>query len=357
MSLNWPCIVYQILRSFTKQNSNILGTAQRLKKVSTKIQQKIIIPDEFAGMRLDQALAKLMPDYSRTQIQDWIKKQEISLDGQPPRNKYHVIGGENIVIDANLKEQQHFEAEAIELNIVYEDDSLLVINKPAGMVVHPAAGNMSHTLLNALLHHAPALNELPRAGIIHRLDKDTTGLLVIAKTQQAYIKLSHQMKARTIKRIYQAIVNGIFTSGGKVDAPIGRHALQRKRMAVTDTGKPALTHYRVMERYRAHTRLKVQLETGRTHQIRVHMAHIHHALLGDGVYGGRLKLPKGATTPLIDMLRTYKRQALHAFELSLIHPVTQEEMTWRAPLPDDMKELIECLRTDMPGPEDMSYDY
>ena len=325
--------------------------------MAAKIQQTLIIPDEFAGMRLDQALAKLLPDYSRTQIQDWIKKQEITLDGAAPKTKSHVIGGENIVIDASLKEQQHFAAEAIDLDVIFEDDSLLVINKPAGMVVHPAAGNVSHTLLNALLHHSPALHDLPRAGIIHRLDKDTTGLLVIAKTQQAYIKLSHQMKNRTIKRIYQAVVSGIFPSGGKVDEPIARHALQRKRMAVSETGKPAVTHYRVMERYRAHTRLKVQLETGRTHQIRVHMAHIHHPLLGDATYGGRLKLPKGATPPLIDKLRTFKRQALHAFELGLIHPVTQEEMLWRAPLPADMQELIECLRTDMPAPEDLNYDY
>ncbi|MES2216770.1 MAG: 23S rRNA pseudouridine(1911/1915/1917) synthase RluD [Pseudomonadota bacterium] len=325
--------------------------------MTAKIQHTLTIPDDLAGMRLDQALAKLLPDHSRTQIQEWIKKQEVLLDDQIPINKARVIGGENIIINASLKPQHTFAAEAIVLDIVYEDDAVLIINKPAGMVVHPGAGNMSNTLLNALLHHAPSLQELPRAGIVHRLDKDTSGLLVIAKTSAALFNLTNQIKNRSVTRIYQAIVNGIFTSGGKVEEPIGRHPIQRKRMAVMENGKEAVTHYRVMERYRAHTRIKVQLETGRTHQIRVHMAHIHHALLGDPIYGGRLKLPKGATPELIAMLRQFKRQALHAFELGIIHPVTREPMTWRAPLPTDMRELIECLRTDTPSSEDADYDY
>jgi 23S rRNA pseudouridine1911/1915/1917 synthase len=325
--------------------------------VTANIQHTLTIPDELAGMRLDQALAKLLPDHSRTQIQDWIKKQEVTLDGQIPINKARVIGGENIVINAGIKPQQTFAAEDIVLDIIYEDDALLVINKPAGMVVHPGAGNMSHTLLNALLHHIPNLKDLPRAGIVHRLDKDTSGLLVIAKTPGALLNLTNQIKNRSVSRIYQAIVYGIFASGGKIDEPIGRHPIQRKRMAIKDNGKEAVTHYRVMERYRAHTRVRVQLETGRTHQIRVHMAHIHHALLGDPIYGGRLRLPKGATPPLVTMLRTFKRQALHAFELGLIHPVTREPMTWRAPLPADMKELIECLRTDTPNSGDADYDF
>jgi 23S rRNA pseudouridine1911/1915/1917 synthase len=325
--------------------------------VTAKIQHTITITEDLAGMRLDQALAKLLPDYSRSQIQDWIKKQEVTLDGQIPINKSRVIGGENIVINASMKPQHTFAAEDIVLDILYEDDTIMVINKPAGMVVHPAAGNMKHTLLNALLHHAPQLSELPRAGIVHRLDKDTSGLLVIAKTGPALLNLTNQLKNRTVSRIYQAIVNGIFVSGGKINEPISRHPMQRQRMAVMENGKEAITHYRVMERYRAHTRLKVQLETGRTHQIRVHMAHIHHALLGDPIYGGRLKLPKGATPALIDELRTFKRQALHAFELGLIHPVTRETMTWRAPLPADMKQLIECLRTDTPTSENSDYDF
>jgi 23S rRNA pseudouridine1911/1915/1917 synthase len=308
-------------------------------------------------LRLDQALSKLLPDHSRTQVQEWIKNQEVTIDDQPAKNKAIVIGGETVTINGTIKPQVVYEAEPIELDVLFEDDAILVINKPVGMVVHPAAGNLSSTLLNALLHHAPSLSKLPRAGIIHRLDKDTSGLLVIAKTQQAFNHLTEQLKARTVTRIYQTIVSGIFTSGGKVNEPIARHPIHRKRMAVIDTGKPAVTHYRIMERYRAHTRLRVQLETGRTHQIRVHMTHIHHPILGDQTYGGRLQLPKGASPELIQMLRQFKRQALHAFELGLVHPVTGESMTWRAPLPDDMKALIECLRNDNPSIEDEDYDY
>jgi 23S rRNA pseudouridine1911/1915/1917 synthase len=325
--------------------------------MTDRVQHTITIPENLAGLRLDQALSKLLPDHSRTQIQEWIKKEELTLDGHIPRNKAIVIGGEIIVINAAIKQQPQWEAQAIELNIIYEDDAILVINKPVGMVVHPAAGNFKSTLLNALLHHAPELNKLPRAGIVHRLDKETSGLLIIAKTQSALINLTAQLKARTISRIYQAIVNGHFTGGGKVDAPIGRHPIQRKRMAVNDSGKPAVTHYRIMERYRGHTRLKVQLETGRTHQIRVHMAHILHGILGDPTYGGRLQLPRGATAPLVAMLRQFKHQALHAFELGIIHPTTNQPMTWRAPLPDDMKELILCLRDDVPSFEDNDDDY
>lgn len=311
-----------------------------------KIQQTITIPDHLGGMRLDQALAKLLPDYSRTQLQTWIKNAEITVDGKTARVKDSVLGGEIIVLSAMLKQQPAWDAQAIELNIVYEDDALLVINKPVGMVVHPAAGHMNNTLLNAILHHAPALQELPRAGILHRLDKDTSGLLVIAKTHIALMKLNKQLKARTMSRIYQAIVFGVLTSGGCIDQPIGRHPVKRKSMSVIETGKPAITHYRVMERYRAHTRIKVQLETGRTHQIRVHMASVQHPLLGDQTYGGRLQLPKGASPDLVQQLRQFKRQALHACELGLVHPVTEEPMSWQAPLPDDMLELIAVLKKD-----------
>lgn len=258
-----------------------------------------------------------------------------------------VIGGETITIDAAIKAQPSWEAQNIALNIVHEDEALLVINKPAGMVVHPAAGNPNSTLLNALLHHCPELHKLPRAGILHRLDKETSGLLVIAKTQPALNRLSAQLKARTISRIYQALVSGILISGGTVDEPIARHPVQRKRMAVIETGKTAITHYRIVEHYRDHTRLKVQLETGRTHQIRVHMAYIKHPLLGDPVYAGRLQLPKGATPELVTALRGFKRQALHASELSLVHPLTNKTITWQAPLPDDMKELIDILKRDI----------
>jgi len=314
--------------------------------MTDKINHHVIIPNDLAGLRLDQALAKMLPEYSRSQIQDWIKKDKIELDGKIPRARVMVMGGEEITIQAELKAQPTWAAEPIALDIIYEDDAFLIINKPVGMVVHPAAGNLNSTLLNALLHHAPELQKLPRAGIIHRLDKDTTGLLVIAKTPAALMNLSKQLRARTMSRVYQAIVCKTMTSGGTVDEPIARHPIQRKRMAVIETGKPAISHYRVMERYRAHTRLKVKLETGRTHQIRVHMAHIHHPLLGDPVYGGRLQLPKGATPELVQILRQLKRQALHAFELSFEHPETHEIVTFTAPLPDDMQQLIKALKED-----------
>lgn len=316
--------------------------------MSEKINLTFTVPDELRGLRLDQALAKLLPDFSRTQIQEWIKNKALTANDQHPKARDTVNGGEHIVIQAMQKIQPAWEAQAIALNIVHEDEALLVINKPAGLVVHPAAGNPHSTLLNALLHYLPALSTLPRAGIIHRLDKDTSGLLVIAKTPFALTHLSRQMKARKISRIYQAIICGLLTSGGSVNAPIDRHPIQRKRMSVSDspTAKPAITHYRVIERYRAHTRIKVQLETGRTHQIRVHMAHIRHAILGDPLYGGRLQLPRGASAPLIEELRAFKRQALHACELGLLHPVTQQALTWQAPLPDDMQQLITTLKKD-----------
>ena len=314
--------------------------------MTEKMQQTLIIPDDLGGMRLDQALAKILTDFSRTQIQEWIKNGEIDVDGKQLKARDPVMGGETITIHATIKQQPVWEAQPIELNIVYEDESLLVINKPAGMVVHPAAGNFENTLLNALLHYIPDLQQLPRAGIIHRIDKNTSGLLVIAKTNSALKNLIQQLKERTVSRIYQAIICGVLIGGGSIDQPIGRHPLQRKRMAVIETGKTAITHYRLVEKYRAYTRVKVQLETGRTHQIRVHFAHIHHPLLGDQTYGKRLQLPKGATPELITQLRQFKRQALHASELGLIHPETQETMTWQAPLPEDMQQLISALKND-----------
>jgi 23S rRNA pseudouridine1911/1915/1917 synthase len=316
--------------------------------MTEKINRTSLIPDNLSGMRLDQALTKLWPDFSRTQLQEWIKNANILIDGKHLKAKEMVIGGEEVNLIASRKAQPAWEAQPIQLDIIYEDEALLIINKPVGMVVHPAAGNVNNTLLNALLHHAPELAQLPRAGIIHRLDKDTSGLLVIAKTHAALMNLTLQMKTRSITRIYQTVVSGILLSGGTINEPIGRHHIQRKRMAVTETGKPAVTHFRLVEKYRGHTRLKVQLETGRTHQIRVHMAHIRHPILGDQTYGGRLQLPRGASVELIDMLRKFKRQALHASELALTHPVTQKSMRWQAPLPQDMRELISVLRNDNP---------
>ncbi|MDX1901058.1 MAG: 23S rRNA pseudouridine(1911/1915/1917) synthase RluD [Gammaproteobacteria bacterium] len=312
--------------------------------MTSTIQLELTLSTEYAGLRLDQALAKALPDYSRTEIKSWIDQRALKVNDQFWRASDRVHGGEHILIQANKKQQPAWEAENIALDIIFEDDALLVINKPAGMVVHPAAGNPNKTLLNAILHHAPALQDLPRAGIVHRLDRDTTGLLVIAKTEAALKSLSKQMRKRSISRIYQAIVNGTLISGGTIDAPIDRHHIQRKKMAVIEEGRPAITHYRILEKYPHHTRIRVQLETGRTHQIRVHMAHIHHPLLGDPVYGGRLQLPKGASDELIAMLRGFKRQALHAAELGLIHPTTETYIQWEAPLPDDMLELIRVLK-------------
>jgi 23S rRNA pseudouridine1911/1915/1917 synthase len=310
------------------------------------ILQTFTIPETHQHERLDQALAKLMPDYSRTQIKEWIEAGTLLVDGKVAKPKTKVLGGEMITVDATLKAQPAWEAQQIQLNIVHEDDDVLVINKPRGLVVHPGAGNQDQTLLNALLFHAPALKDLPRAGILHRLDKDTSGLLIIAKNPAALRNLSLQLKERTIVREYQAIVNGLLISGGTVDAPIARHPINRKRMAVSESGRVAITHYRVAEKYRAHSRLKIRLETGRTHQIRVHMAHIRHSVVGDKTYGGRLQLAKGMSPPLIEALRHFKRQALHAFALEFTHPTTEETVRFEVELADDIQELIKVLRAD-----------
>jgi 23S rRNA pseudouridine1911/1915/1917 synthase len=315
--------------------------------MNKKDHHSLIIPEANADDRLDQALAKLLPQYSRTQIQEWISAGGVLINGHPAKTKLKVQGGETVTVEAVIKAQPAaWQPQKIPLDIVYEDDDLLIINKPAGLVVHPGAGNADRTLLNALLHHEPQLQYLPRAGILHRLDKNTTGLLVIAKTAAALKDLSHQLKKRTLLREYQAVVYGTMISGGKVDAPIDRHPLQRKRMAVVETGKTAITHYRIAGKFRAHTHLNIRLETGRTHQIRVHMSHIHHPLIGDVAYGGRVRLTKGMTPELIQLLRHFKRQALHAFAIGLTHPSTQEWMRWEVNLPDDMNELLAELADD-----------
>ncbi len=316
-------------------------------KTNSNNQRTFIIPAEYSNERLDQCLAKLLPEYSRTQIQAWIEAGLILIDDHIVKPKTKVKGGEHVLTHITPRIMPAWEAQALPLTIVYEDEALIIINKPVGMIVHPGAGHSDQTLLNALLHHAPTLKLLPRAGILHRLDKNTSGLLVIAKTAAALKHLLHQLKERTLLREYQAIVTGRLISGGKVDAPIGRHALQRIRMAVTETGKPACTHYRVMERYRAHTRLTLRLETGRTHQIRVHMAHIHHPIVGDTTYGGRLQLTKGMSSDLITCLRQFKHQALHAFRLGLVHPVTEKWLQWEIELPEDMQQLIHFLKEDV----------
>lgn len=313
---------------------------------SNKNNQIVQIPEALADERLDSVLAKLLPEYSRSQIKQWIDDGLVTLQGAPVKAKQRTRSGEEYVVTPVLKSTPQHVAQPIPLTIVYEDDDVLIINKPAGLVVHPGAGNQDSTLLNALLHHYPELNTLPRAGILHRLDKDTSGLLMIAKNSAALRNLSSQLKKRTLSREYQAVVYGVLISGGTVDAPIDRHPLQRKRMAVVETGRAAVTHYRVMEKYRHTTRLKVKLETGRTHQIRVHLASIHHSLVGDVTYGGRARLAKGMTEAGIKAIRQFKRQALHAFALGFTHPATDQWITVEAPLPDDLQQLVQVLRED-----------
>lgn len=302
---------------------------------------------EQSGQRLDQALADLFPEYSRSRLKTWIETDLVTLNGQIttiPRTK--VFGGEKIVISADIEDETHFEPENLPLNIVYEDEHILIINKQKDFVVHPGAGNKSGTVLNALLYHYPSVAEVPRAGIVHRLDKDTTGLMVVAKTIPAQTKLVRALQKRQITREYEAIACGIMTKGGSVDEPIARHPTKRTHMAVHPLGKPAVTHYRIMENFRNYTRLRLRLETGRTHQIRVHMAHIAHPLLGDQTYGGRPRPPKNADERLNQVLREFKRQALHAIMLRLEHPVSGELMEWYAPLPDDFVQLVNALKAD-----------
>ncbi len=304
------------------------------------------VPDEWAGERVDQALAKLFPDYSRSRLKIWLKDGQILVNGEVKRPKDKILGGEHVELKVVLASENVWQAENIPLDIIYEDEHLLVINKPANMVVHPAAGNFNGTMLNALLHHAPELEAIPRAGIVHRLDKETSGLLVVARTLTSQKLLVEQLQARTFLREYDAIIRGSVTAGGTINQPIGRHPINRKRMAVNDKGKPAITHYRVNERYRLHTKLTVKLETGRTHQIRVHMAYINHPLLGDPVYGGRFKIPAASDDTFIEALKSFKRQALHARHLGLIHPATNEFIEWEVEVPQDMLDLQNVLRLD-----------
>lgn len=307
----------------------------------TKLMEEV--PYEMAGMRLDQVLAELFPDYSRSKLQTWVKAGRVQVNGVPLKVKDKIDGGEVITLDAEPEVVIHAEPEPIPLDIVFEDDSILIVNKPAGLVVHPAVGNWNGTLLNALLNHDASLETLPRGGIIHRLDKDTSGLLMIAKTLQAHNSLTQQLQERTITREYLAICRGRMTAGGTIDEPIGRHPQDRLRYVVRDAGKEAITHYRVVHRFTRHTLIRVKLETGRTHQIRVHMTHIRFPLLGDPMYGGRFQMPANCSEQLEKELRSFKRQALHAEKLGLQHPVTDEYMEWVQPMPDDMVRLLAAL--------------
>jgi len=305
-----------------------------------------IVNDQWSGMRLDQIAALAFPDYSRSRLKTWIQEGDLTVDGKTLRPRDKLFGGEKLVVDTKIEHQERWQPQAIDMDIVFEDEHILVLNKPAGLVVHPAAGHQDGTLLNALLHHAPQLNSVPRAGIVHRLDKDTTGLMVVAKTIPAQTELVAQLQERTMGREYEAVAQGVLTGGGLVEEPIARHSRNRQKMAVAPLGKPATTHYRVLKRYRAHTHLRLKLETGRTHQIRVHMAHIGYPLLGDPLYGGRQRLPKGCDEDFLDCLRAFRRQALHAKRLELTHPHTQQDMEWEVPLPDDMQELLVELERD-----------
>lgn len=305
-----------------------------------------VVPDAAAGRRFDAVLADLFPEFSRSRLSAWIKAGDALLDGRPARPRDPVRGGEAVSLNVILDIQTDAAPEDIALDVLYEDDAVFVIDKPAGLVVHPGAGNPTGTLVNALLHRDPALAALPRAGIVHRLDKDTSGVMVVARTLPAHTALVEQLASRGVHRQYLAVVVGALVSGGTANAPIDRHPRDRIRMAVRDDGREAITHYRLRERFRAHTALECRLETGRTHQIRVHMAHLKHPIVGDPLYGGPLKLPRGATPELVEALRNFKRQALHAETLEFAHPLTGEPIRCTAPVPADLRTLLDALRND-----------
>lgn len=311
--------------------------------MTTQIQLSAEVPFAMGNRRFDQIAAELFPDYSRSRLQQWIKDGQLTVNGQTVRGRDKLVGGELLTINAELQAEGEWQAEDIELDIVYEDEHILIINKQADLVVHPGAGNTSGTLLNALLHHCPELATVPRAGIVHRLDKDTTGLLVVAKTLQAQTHLVEQLQERSMHRVYEAVVQGYMTGGGTIEQPIGRHGTQRTKMAVHPMGKEAITHYRVIQRFPTHTHVQVQLETGRTHQIRVHMAHIGHPLVGDATYAARTRLVKGIGPQLREALINFGRPALHARKLGLVHPMEEEWMEWEVETPDDFNGLLDAL--------------
>ena len=307
------------------------------------INLKEVVPEYLDGQRSDIIASELFPDFSRSRLQAWIKRGLLLADGNQVRPKDKLSTGQQLSLAAEYEQGEHWQPQDIPINVIYEDGALLVVDKPAGLVVHPAAGNPDGTLLNALLHRAPELGSIPRAGIVHRIDRDTTGLLVVAKTLESQIALVRQLQQRSVKREYLCVAQGTLTGGATIDAPLGRHPRSRLKMAVVTSGKQAITHYRIGERFRAHTLLKVQLETGRTHQIRAHMEHIKHALVGDQLYGVRTRLPGGVSAGLRDMVQNFPRQALHAAQLSLRHPASGEPMSWQSPLPEDMRQLLDGL--------------
>ena len=307
------------------------------------IRLEALIPDYLDGLRCDHVAAKMFSDFSRSRLQNWISDGSLLVDDRKLRPKDSVFSGSCMKLRAELEEQERWEPENIPISRAYEDNHLVVIDKPVGLVVHPGAGNPNGTLLNALLHHVPQVSKVPRAGIVHRIDKDTSGLLVIAKTIEAQHSLVKQLQARTVKREYEAVTQGVITAGGSVEEPIGRHSGNRLKMAASKSGKPAVTHYRVVQKFAGNTHIRVQLETGRTHQIRVHMSHLRFPLIGDALYGGRVRVPKGISAELREYLQGFPRQALHAAKLELNHPDSGEIMQWESPLPDDMKTLLSML--------------
>ena len=303
----------------------------------------IIIPDRLQGQRLDSALSQLLPDYSRSKITSWIKSGKALINQQSFKPKDKVEGGEVISLTVEAESTNNWIAEDIPINVVYEDEDVIVVNKPVGLVTHPGAGNTTGTLANALLHYDPNLATLDRAGIVHRLDKNTSGLMVVARSEIAQKRLVEQLQTHSVSREYSAIVYGHMISGGTVDAPIGRDSKDRLKQAVTEGGKHAITHYRVIERFANHTHIKAVLETGRTHQIRVHMSSIGHPLIADPMYGGKLRFPKGADEHLKEALKQFKRQALHAKKLTFTHPTQGEQVSFKAPIPQDMQDLLAIL--------------
>ncbi len=309
--------------------------------------KECLIPVELAGQRFDLALAHLFPEYSRSRLTRWVRAGHVLLDERAPRPRDSVMAGQRVRLTLVEEALTEVVPEHLPLDIVFEDAALIIVNKPAGLVVHPGAGNPAGTLQNALLAYAPELLHVPRCGLVHRLDKDTSGLLAVARTLEAHTQLVAALAAREFEREYEALVNGVMTGGGSVDAPIARHGVDRKRMSVREGGRAAVTHYRVIQRFRAHTHVSVNLETGRTHQIRVHLTHIHYPLVGDPVYGRRLMIPADAIVSLSEELRSFKRQALHARRLGLAHPVSGEFMRWEAPLPEDMQRLLQALDRDL----------
>jgi 23S rRNA pseudouridine1911/1915/1917 synthase len=301
-----------------------------------------------AGLRLDLALARALPQYSRARLQGWIEAGAVKVDGQVPRSRDKVQGWEHVAIEARLEPETRVAAEDLPVDVVYKDRGIFIVNKPAGVVVHPGAGNPGHTLQNALLALDPKLAVVPRAGLVHRLDKDTSGLMVVARTPEAHAALANAIAERSVERAYLAICVGVMTGGGTVDEPIGRHRSLRTRMAVRGDGRAAVTHYRVLKRFRGHTLVRAELETGRTHQIRVHLDHVGYPLVGDPVYGARRRgVPKGSSKPLIEALDAFKRQALHATRLALEHPLTGKALEFEAPVPADMQALLDVLETDL----------